>query len=106
MPPKNKKDNLIMAINKGEADSNIQKIVEEAKSVEVTPKIYCKVAGCNQLNLRKAPSKSADVIDILNAGTELLVIEEGKEFSKVRNESDKSEGYAMSQYLLLFSKNY
>lgn len=53
--------------------------VVETKPVEKPAKkiVKGKVFNCSGLNVRKAPSTSADIVAVLNAGTEIIIEESG-----------------------------
>ena len=59
-----------------------------------------RVANCNMLNIRKEPSATANVVDIVGEGTEVEVelTESTEDFYKICTAAG-SEGYCMTKYI-------
>lgn len=76
-------------------------VVEEPKIV-APKKVMGVVTDCTRLNVREHPDKNARVVDIIDASTELTVIEKDstKDFYKIRT-SFNLEGYCMKRYITI-----
>lgn len=72
---------------------------EEPEVENVTDKIG-EVTGCIKLRMRKDPDVDAPIVCIINAGTKVLIDEEGStdKYYKVCTES-VAEGYCMKEYI-------
>ena len=60
--------------------------IEPEAPVEIEPLPYFflgTVANCKKLNVRKAPKANAEVSRIINAGTEVEILEEAGDFYKI-----------------------
>ena len=60
-----------------------------------------KVANCNKLNLRETPGLDGKVLEILKAGTVLILGDTDGEWDEVLTESGEIRGYVMSKYVEL-----
>lgn len=75
-----------------------KKTTAEKKPVEKKPVIKTgKVVDCSKLNVRKDPSTDADVVTVIDNGTEVKVLETVKDFVKV--EIDSVTGYCVKKYI-------
>lgn len=75
-----------------------KKTTAEKKPVEKKPVIKTgKVVDCTKLNVRKDPSTDADIITVIDNGTEVKVLETVKDFVKVEIES--VTGYCVKKYI-------
>ncbi len=54
---------------------------------------------CELLNLRKTPEKANNVVTLLNKGDEVTVLENSKDWLKVK--AGDAEGYVMAEYVEL-----
>lgn len=57
-------------------------------------------SGCKKLNVRTRPSKSADVMVVIDAGTEVEIYETLKNWYKITLASGVT-GYCMREYICL-----
>lgn len=79
--------------------------VEKVKTKDKKPtKIKYEVSGCSRLNVRKEPSKTADIVTVLNRGETVFVdtAYKGKGFYKIfiNNSEDSTPlGYVVKTYL-------
>ena len=86
-----------------EVDDVIETVVEHiAPAVEVVPEIpkVGTVTGCTKLNVRAKPAATADVVSVINAGTEVEIDETKStaEWYKVVTASCV-EGYCMKKFI-------
>ena len=58
------------------------------------------VTDCLKLNVRKEPSKDADVIKIIDALTEVIILKEVGDFYEVALKTGES-GYCMKKYIAI-----
>lgn len=79
--------------------------VEKVKAKDKKPtKIKYEVSDCSRLNVRKEPSKTADVVKVLNRGETVFVdtTYKGKGFYKIFSDNSEDSiciGYVMKAYL-------
>lgn len=72
-------------------------VVEEVK--EVKEIVQAVVVNCTKLNLRKAASTNADILDTIENGEWVTVIKANKEWTKV--EYKGTTGFVMNEYIAL-----
>lgn len=58
------------------------------------------VSGCEKLNVRKDPNSYAEVLRIINRGTEVQILEEYPDFYNVVT-PDGIEGFCMCRYIMI-----
>lgn len=81
-------------------------VVEEPKIEEVTVEesepIIGIVTDCTKLNVREQPSKTADILGVISAATELVIIEEEstEDYYKICT-SAGLEGYCMKKFITI-----
>lgn len=81
-----------------ETEETKEEVVETEETVKETPKERTvKVIGERQLRLRIASSTSADVLTLLDPGTECKVLDDCGEWTKV-NVNGKT-GYVMTKFV-------
>ena len=76
-------------------------VVEEKKTEKKGSVELATVVGCSRLNIRKEPKKDADVVSVIDAGSEIKVVDRDKhqgEWYKVIT-ADKTKGFCMKQYI-------
>lgn len=84
----NRIDSLMQKVDEPEAEENVEKEFEQKIGV---------VCGCDRVNLRCASSKVAKVIEIVDAGTEVIIV--GEEPGWYEVELNNLHGYIMSIYI-------
>lgn len=81
----------------------VEEVVESEIIEEVSKPEKCRkgfVSGCKRLNIRKKPNINSDVVCVVDAGTELLIIKSDStnEWFEVI-EADGEKGYCMKKYV-------
>lgn len=81
--------------------AEVESNVEEPKNEESKPVIGI-VTDCVRLNVRKDPNRSSEVLGVITAETELIIIEEEStdEFYKICT-SAGLEGYCMKSFVTI-----
>ncbi len=81
----------------------IEEAVEKVQEPEAKPTVGI-VTDCAKLNVRKEPHANAEVAFVINAATNLVVIEEEstEDFYKICTAAG-TEGYCMKRYITLVS---
>lgn len=76
--------------------------VEPEPIVETMVRKIGKVSGCNKLNVRKLPSKSAEVVSVIDDGAEVMIDEDASTvmFYKICTEYG-IEGYCMKKFITM-----
>lgn len=94
-----KKTTPVDVENQQVIDETIEEQIEE---VAVAPELRGVVCKCDRLNVRKKPNGDADVICVINKGTNVLINEEKstKDFYAVEVNPHTS-GYCMKKYLAI-----
>ena len=100
---KNTKNSSTKIESKVEKVEEVEEVVESEVIEEVSkPEKYRKgfVSGCKRLNIRKKPNINSDVVCVVDAGTELLIIKSDStnEWFEVI-EVDGEKGYCMKKYV-------
>lgn len=80
-----------------ESESETESETESENQTEEPVKIYVKVISNRNLNLRKEPNTTSDILASLPNGTKLMVVEELDGWFKVKYEDHV--GYVSSQYV-------
>ena len=97
------------ANKKNISDKNEEKVekVEEVVEPKIVEEVYkpekCRkgfVIGCTRLNIRKKPNINSDVVCVVDAGTELFIInsDSTNEWFEVI-EADGEKGYCIKKYV-------
>lgn len=80
---------------KKEETKPVDKVSEEVKETKQRIGI---VSNCERLNVRKNPEKDADVLCVLEVGSEVMVTDDISEFYKVITGAG-IEGYCIKQFI-------
>lgn len=75
-----------------------EEVVEEAADDEILG--IGVVTDCLKLNVRKQPSKDAEVLKIIDALTEVVILKEVNDFYEVALKTGES-GYCMKKYIAI-----
>ena len=75
---------------------------EQVLKPEVPVNIVGVVSGCKRLNIRKAPNKDSDVVEVVHAGTELTIAQHSldKPWYRVTT-SDGVKGFCMREFVTI-----
>ena len=81
----------------------VEEVIESEIIEEVSKPEKCRkgfVSNCKRLNIRKKPKINSDVVCVVDAGTELLIIKSDStnEWFEVI-EADGEKGYCMKKYV-------
>lgn len=77
--------------------STVEEIAPKEETAEKGHGYPVIVVNANLVNFRKAPSKEAEIIDIVRKGMRLTAFEQVSNWTKVR--FDGHDGYIMSEFL-------
>lgn len=75
---------------------------EQVVKSEAPVKIVGVVSDCKRLNIRKAPNKNSDVVDVVSAGTEITISKHSldKPWYRVTT-SDGIKGFCMREFITI-----
>lgn len=76
-------------------------VEEEVVEEPVVETLYGIIKGCSKLNIRKKPNTSADVVCIVNEGTEVKINTDGVNGWYGVCTANGIEGYCMSKFVEL-----
>ena len=79
-------------------EETTEEVVEEASDDEILD--IGVVTDCLKLNVRKQPSKDAEVIKTIDALTEVVILKEVNDFYEVALKTGES-GYCMKKYIAI-----
>lgn len=79
-------------------EETTEEVVEEASDDEIL--VIGVVTDCLKLNVRKQPSKDAEVLKIIDALTEVVILKEVNDFYEVALKTGES-GYCMKKYIAI-----
>lgn len=79
-------------------EETTEEVVEEASDDEILD--IGVVTDCLKLNVRKQPSKDAEVLKIIDALTEVVILKEVNDFYEVALKTGES-GYCMKKYIAI-----
>ena len=79
----------------------IEEAIEEVVEEPVVETLYGIIKGCSKLNIRKKPNTSADVVCIVNEGTEVKINTDGVDGWYGVCTANGIEGYCMSKFVEL-----
>lgn len=79
-------------------EETTEEVVEEASDDEILD--IGVVTDCLKLNVRKQPSKDAEVLKIIDALTEVIILKEVGDFYEVALKTGES-GYCMKKYIAI-----
>ena len=101
----NKKNyNKISTDKVKEIASQVENAETDVVDEPVVKQVFGVVCNCEKLNIRKRPNINADVVTVVDKGTELEINEKGssKEFYKVSS-TEGFYGYCMKAYISINS---
>lgn len=100
--PEEKIEPVVEEVVEATTQAPVEEVVEEVAVVEETikPEVHGVVVDCLKLNVREAPKANAAVVCVVDASSNLVIIEEEstEDFYAVCTASG-AEGYCMKQFV-------
>ena len=96
-----KEDISESAVEEEVVEETKEDISESAVEEEVVETLYGIIKDCSKLNIRKKPNTSADVVCIVNEGTEVKINTDGVDGWYGVCTANGIEGYCMSKFVEL-----